>query len=81
MLEGVRCVLPCMLEVVEYGFCLPEVLEALEVPVVMGCVLLSMLEVSKMMCCVLLCMLDAVGLVCWTCWRRCTACRSVCEGC
>ena len=35
MLEGVRCVLPCMLEVVEYEFCLPEVLEALEVPAVM----------------------------------------------
>ncbi len=41
MLEGMRRVLLCVLEVVEGEFCLLEVLEVTEV---MRCVLLSMLE-------------------------------------
>src|SRR6266480_4119154 len=58
MLEGMRCVLLCMLEAVEGGFCL---LEALEV--------LAALEAMRR---VLLCMLEAVervGSVCWGGWK------------
>src|SRR5436189_2234689 len=50
------CVLVCMLDAVEGGLCL---LEALEVPEVMRCVLLCVLEVPEAMRCVLLCMLEA----------------------
>jgi hypothetical protein len=38
--RGVRCVLFCMLEVVEGGHCLPEVLEVLEVLEGVRCMLL-----------------------------------------
>ena len=47
----------CMLEIVEGGLCLLEVLG------VMRCVLLCMLEVPETMRCVLLCWRR------WTCWR------------
>ena len=44
MLEGMRCMLFCMLEAVEGGFSLLGVSEVPEVPEVMRCVLLCMLE-------------------------------------
>ncbi len=62
MLEGMRRALPCMLEAMEGGLCLLEVLETSEVPEVMRCVLFCMLEVLEMldvldvMRCVLLCL-------------------------
>jgi hypothetical protein len=55
VLEGVRCVLLYFLEVVKGGVCL---LEALEVPEVIRCMLVCMLEA-----------LWRVGSVCWMCWR------------
>jgi len=48
----IRCVLLCMLEAVEGGFCL---LEVLEVPEVMRCMLLRMLEAVE------------GGICCWSC--------------
>ena len=64
VVEVMRCVLLCIVEVVEGAVCL---LEALEVPDVMRCVLLCMLEVPEVMRHVLLCMLEAAddGLCLW----------------
>ena len=57
MLELTRCVLLCMLKVVEGELCL---LERLEAPEAMRCMLFCMLEVPELMRFVLLCMLEAV---------------------
>ncbi len=56
LLAVIRCVLLCILEAVEGGLCLLEVLEASEA---MRCVLLCMPEVPEVMRCVILCMLEA----------------------
>jgi len=58
-----------MLEAVEGGLCLLEVLDVLEA---MRCVLLCTLEVLEVMRCMPLCMLEAVegGLRYWRRWRR-----------
>ena len=59
--EVLRCVLLCMLEAVEGGLCLLEVLEE-----VMRCVLLCLLEVvevTEVMHCVLLCLLEVLKVM------------------
>ena len=57
-----RCVLLCMLEVVEGELCSPEVMEVLEVFVLEALKVLDVPEVAR---CVLLCILEAVeGGVC-----------------
>ena len=61
VLAAVRCVLLCILEAVEGGLHLLEMLGALEVPEIMCCVLLYLLEVPEVMRSVLLCMLEDVG--------------------
>src|SRR6266480_3942349 len=90
MLEGMRRVLLCMLEVVEGELCL---LEVLKVQDVMRCVLLCILEAVEGRLCLLevlgvletlgwmrrvrLGMLEAVE-VSSVCWRRYAVCWSVC---
>ena len=55
--EAMHCALLCMLEAVEGGLYLLEVLEVLEMPEMMRCVQLCMLEVPEVMRCVI--------AVCW----------------
>ncbi len=69
MLEVIRCVF-CIPEAAEGKLYLLEVLEALEMLVVMRCVLLSMPEAVDGR----LCSLWMVGSVRW---RRCAVCYSV----
>ena len=63
VVEVMRCVLLCMLEAVEGGLCLREVLEAVEVSEAMHCVLLCIVEaveakVPEVMHYVLFCLLE-----------------------
>ena len=69
--QMIRCVLLCMLEAVDGGLCLLDVLMVLEVLEVMRRVLPCMLEALKVMRRVLLCMVEVMEdeSVCWRCRR------------